>query len=221
MAWEASWASDLESYFKPDRPLYRYFRLVPSTSRDALAFGAEPQNVLEDDHRAKQICDTDIDMAGCLHPAAWQAFQDGWRALANEQREEIVLEGLYRASCVGSWEQFRGLSPEMTLKNLAKDGGSELVRLLSHWTNLPHLTHATHLELVYVSHRVVDHIVSLSDAEAKIPGAKASARMLRISRMEFMTMALWNIYRAYVSTQRISVYFQAMTMTARSRRTFA
>ncbi|EKM56202.1 uncharacterized protein PHACADRAFT_257289 [Phanerochaete carnosa HHB-10118-sp] len=196
-AWEASWAADLEAYFKPGLPLHRYPRLISSASRDALAFCAEPQNVLEDDSRVKDICDVDIDMARCLNPHDWQSFQDGWRRLSSNRREEIILEGLYHASCIGSNEQFRGHCPEMTLKDLAKDGGRELLRLLSHWSNLPNLTHATHLGHVYVPNPIFDHIVSLSDAEAEAPGAKATARMCRINRMQFMSMALWNVYRTY------------------------
>lgn len=197
-AWEASWARDLESYYNPDQPLHRHAHLASSASKDALAFNAEPQCVLEDDRCARQVCQYDIDLARHLHPLAWHVFQQGWRALSDERRKELVLEGLYRASCMS--EESRSMTPEMTLKNLTKDNGSEVLRLLFHWTNRPHLTHATHLEPVYVPNRMVDYLLSLSDEEAKILGAKASMRMMRIGRMEFMCLALCNIYRAYVST---------------------
>ncbi|EKM56210.1 uncharacterized protein PHACADRAFT_257305 [Phanerochaete carnosa HHB-10118-sp] len=114
-AWEASWAADLEAYFKPELSLHRFSRLILSTSRDTLAFCAEPQNVLGDDDRIKNICGVDIDMARCLNPHDWQSFQDGWRGLSSERQGEIILEGLYHTSCIGSNKQFRGHCPEVTL----------------------------------------------------------------------------------------------------------
>lgn len=61
---------------------------------------------------------------------------------------------------------------EMTSKLLVKDSDNELLRLLSHWTNLPGLAHASHLEPVYVPSQIYDHVISLSDVEARVPARR-------------------------------------------------
>ncbi|KAF7364133.1 MYND-type domain-containing protein [Mycena sanguinolenta] len=57
-------------------------------------------------------------------------FESHWTALDRKQKEELVLEGLYRGACAAPDERSRLECPEMTVSGLAGDGEDNLIHLL-------------------------------------------------------------------------------------------
>lgn len=196
--WENSWASDLESFYK--RSPSQHQRLITALPRDVLSLAETQDFRLNLDRKAREIIDLQNDLSTAVVKAiAQEGFEAAWTRLDAARRSDLILEGIYRASCAAHLETYRGLCPEVTLRALAKDGGRQYLELVKRVLPqaLPSNT-ATITDPVYVSHPALEHMFELSGRNAFLPGAKNLMRSKRLDRMYFMTMALWNIFLAFV-----------------------
>jgi hypothetical protein len=69
-------------------------------------------------------------VARVLDGIVYGPFESEWAALDANRREELVLEGLYRAACAPLPEQSRLRCPEATVSGLAGDGEYSLIRMV-------------------------------------------------------------------------------------------
>lgn len=69
-------------------------------------------------------------VARVLDEIVYGPFESEWAALDVNRREELVLEGLYRAACAPLPEQSRLRCPEATVSGLAGDGEYSLIRMV-------------------------------------------------------------------------------------------
>lgn len=120
---------------------------------------------------------------------------------AGPSRRDIVLEGIYRASCAAWLETRRGLCPEITLTSLTSRGGNEYLRLLRLiLPSTPLSNSATIAEPILIPNSTIAHIWALPSGDHSVAaGVAAYVRGALLDRTYFATMALWNTFLAYVS----------------------
>ncbi|KAI0701033.1 hypothetical protein BC835DRAFT_1324575 [Cytidiella melzeri] len=200
LAWEASWAKDLSDFY--DRPLRNLPRpTVGSFSPQSLALLALPDNPLHCQQKCREICSLQSDLARAVIPACvGEDFERNWKKMAEQQRREVVLEGLYRASCVAWLEERRGLCPEFTLRSLSAWNGTEYLRLLREiLPSMPLSETARITSPIFIPHPKIDYIwaLSMGDLHDGFPGWKAWVNKSLLDRTYFASMALWNIFLAF------------------------
>lgn len=196
--WEDSWASDLELFY--NQPSSQHRRIITALPADFLSLATAQEFILHLDRKAREIIDLQNDLStAAVKAIAQEDFETEWMRLSAERRSDLILEGIYRASCAAHLETYRGLCPEVTLRALSRDGGRPYLELVKRILPqaLPSDT-ATITDPVYVHHPTLEHMFELSATEASLPGAKNIIRSDRLDRMYFMTMALWNVFLAFV-----------------------
>lgn len=203
-AWDESWADALET--SCSRPLATHRRLWDTLDIN-LSVVSSPMSQPSQESRmlldkmTREVCTLQNDLAKtfvqrCIH----NDFELKWREQTRQQLEEVILEGIYRATCVAWLGNQRKMCPEITLRVLSADDGLPYLELVK--KVLPPMLASETVaitEPAYVSHSVVDHILSLTPREARVPIVQHQIQVAKVSRMYFLTMALWNIFLVYVS----------------------
>ncbi|KAI0701037.1 hypothetical protein BC835DRAFT_1324622 [Cytidiella melzeri] len=198
LQWEASWEHDLRAFYsRPLRDLPKPAREPPSPR--ILALLGTPTHLCHLARKSQEICRLQSHIARVAIPACSNGgFEQKWRNIPDEKRREIVLEGLYNASCVPRLEKKRGLCPDFTLSLLSARDGAEYLRLLREVLLSPPLSGST--SPIFIAHPKIDHIWTSNrprGQQREIPGLKAYVQDIRLDRAYFASMALWSIFQAY------------------------
>jgi hypothetical protein len=202
LAWERSWESDLSTFYnRPQQDLSRFTWDPPSPQ--LLSLLGTSGHLLQQEQKTREICTLQSDIARAVVPAyVSDGFEYRWKALPLQRRRELVLEGLYRASCVAWLEDRRGLCPDITLSSLcANEDNDEYLRLLKAiLPSKPLADDDTIPTPIYIPHPKIDYIWALPKGEQQNSlGLKTWVRDTQLDRIYFVSMALWNIFLAFVS----------------------
>jgi len=187
LAWNESWEKDLAAcHSNGAKLLYATLNSQGPLEKHI----DEGLNIVQ---VTKAICDLQHDFARrMVESLATDNFEAKWRNLPDARRQELVLEGICRASVIG--EGRRIWCPEITVSGLAGQQGAGFMALVHNL--LPADVHSPSVEPTYVSHPVMD--VVLQDAGTD-PRKSASVRAVRLERIYFLSMVAWQITLTFVS----------------------
>lgn len=196
LAWENSWADEMEVFFALRNPPRTMEALMPNLPSNS------DSSILQQDRHTREICDLQTDMTRAL-VESWihDDFERRWKDATDQKRKEVILEGIVRVCKSVKWlERKRGFCPEVTLRKLSADKGESYLQLMRKVIpeRLPSLTNVM-IEPVYVPHPIIEHMFRLTDEESHKPQCTSVIRSYRLQRTYFLTMALWNIFLAFVS----------------------
>ncbi|KAI0797248.1 hypothetical protein BC629DRAFT_257379 [Irpex lacteus] len=221
-AWDESWADALET--SCNRPLATHRRLWDTLDINLSVVSSPLSQPSQEsrmalDKMTGEVCTLQNDLAKafvqkCIH----NDFELKWWEQTRQRLEEVILEGIYRATCVAWLGNQRKMCPEITLRALSSDGGLPYLELVK--KVLPPMLASETVaitEPAYVSHSVVDHILSLTPREARVPIVQHQIQVARVSRMYFLTMALWNIFLVYHGEEEEYATSKAFRPTAQDK----
>ncbi len=206
-AWENSWADDIEHFFDRHRRLEDYARPVDLLPRRIIQSFSSQDSLLQLDKETREICQLQTELAQVVvQKFVHDDFEQKWKNLGSERQAELILEGIYRASCAAAWlETKRGLCPDITLRSLASNHGEGYLRMLrSILPDTPPSAAISISQPIHVPHRIIDHILGLTKKEMQDTGLSLCIRSFRLKRAYFLTMALWNILLSFVSENAIA-----------------
>ncbi|KAF8888828.1 hypothetical protein BD779DRAFT_1716154 [Infundibulicybe gibba] len=192
--WNQSWEKDLQDS-------YRAFARVksfspPSQPRNQEAsLAPEPHMQLYLLRQTRNTCalQTDLYNKAVQHIAS-DGLEGEWMKTTQARKEELALEGLYRASGVGpGMEEFRKWCPEATIAYLAGDGGRNFLDLLK------------------------KHIPENIGVELTKPIYIPNATLARLHRSYFLAMVLWRMILAFYGNDES--YILTRTPSDRSHQT--
>ncbi|KAJ6467066.1 hypothetical protein C8R47DRAFT_1078783 [Mycena vitilis] len=108
--------------------------------------------------------DEGILIANALENLVYGTFDSDWKALGVERKRELVLEGLYRGSCISPRENSRVFCPELTIDGLIGDGEYCLINLLKRIIAHDPTGNRRVKELFLYSHPYPEHEYRCTDA---------------------------------------------------------
>lgn len=203
--WEDSWTKDLEHKI---RVVSKYVGKgsigsgspgsVPGLSRELYAELNTDDHLLHLEREERAICRLQMTMAKeVCRRITEEDFEARWRAISPAKREEVVLEGLFRAftQTASDMEMRRGWCPETTLKNLTSSQGETYLRLLKQL--MPADLAVPLTEPILVSHPILDRMGAPTPSELLIPGGKLFYRDFHINRSFCITMVVWYVFLAF------------------------
>jgi hypothetical protein len=121
-------------------------------------------------------------------------MEEKWKGLAPRKREELVLEGIWKAAHISpDLERFRLWCPEITVKNLAGftvNGFIQLVQKL-----MPADLESELTEPVMIPNPLVDLLFNTGGDSTLVDYSS----VFLVSRCYFITMTLWQIILTFVS----------------------
>ncbi|EKM56191.1 uncharacterized protein PHACADRAFT_122440 [Phanerochaete carnosa HHB-10118-sp] len=155
-----------------------------TANADHVIFAAE--------YEASCICKLQHDIAReATKRFAENDFENAWKALSDDRRQEIVLEGIYRTMCIPDMEERRKYCPDSSLENLTSRGGEEYLRMLK--CLLPSNLDALPTVPLEIPHTFVDRIFTPTEEELQYPGCKTFFRSMKNSRTYALSTVIWNI----------------------------
>ena len=120
-------------------------------------------------------------------------LEQKWQDLTQNRREELVLEGIWRAAHVGpDLESYREWCPDITVKNLAGNTTNGFLQLVQRL--MPPDLESDLKEPIKIPHPVVDQLLRVPQNFR----AKGTADNEQLPRCYFITMTLWQIMLAFV-----------------------
>jgi hypothetical protein len=208
VAWENSWADDIEAFYSSRQCPSDCRPLIKAIPADIIRLKETQEQILHIDKNAREVVKLQDDLCtSALRGWGGDDFQNKWKSLPQQRREDIIIEGIYRASCAGPLEKYRGLCPEITLRALSANNGQKYLDLVKTFLEESSASiGASQTEAIYIKNPAVDPTFALSEHEARLPGARMFIREHRLYRMYFMTMSIWNIFLAFVSNVKITLY---------------
>ncbi|KAJ7610546.1 hypothetical protein DFH06DRAFT_1246058 [Mycena polygramma] len=123
------------------------------------------------------------------------SFEKDWAALATKEKEELVLEGLYRGACAAPRDNSRNCCPEMTVGGLAGDGEYSLIPLLMRLIEHDPTGNGLVKELFLFSHPYTDH--EFRHTEAAPDMVKANLHYAVLLRNYYIVETLRGILDVY------------------------
>ncbi|KAJ6571187.1 hypothetical protein B0H19DRAFT_1064303 [Mycena capillaripes] len=137
-----------------------------------------------------------------LDDLVYGTFEADWATLDTKRKEELILEGLYRADCAAPRDNSRTSCPEMTISGLAGDGEFNLIRMLKRLIDHDPPRNGRVKSLFLFAHPYVDHEDRYSNAAPDL--LKRSCITARSSE-NFTTETLFGILEAYHDRPAIPV----------------
>lgn len=158
-----------------------------------------PSEAIYAERETHAICELQEDLVSmALERMTIDNFEKKWKALAQKDREALVLEGLWKASSAGpDMECHRIYCPEMTVENLAGNDGQTYLDLLMKL--VPDDIGGRITEPTLIANEVLDRFYTKS-RESSEESTKVMPLMMQRGRAYFMDMTLWCILFAFVST---------------------
>ena len=197
--WEASWASDLDSFWKDGvgdwtKPGANFSQAFGF--KDVLMWTRE-ENLGYIQSMSRCVCA----LQDCFgHDVASRSmlydFDTEWMTASDADRRKVALEGICRAMADDDLLIARRWCPDSTLNHLISEHGEtylQLMRLVlpQDLANLPVTPNR-------IPHPAVDRHMSMSPTLASIPGYRGMATMLELGRIQCMTRIIREIFLAFV-----------------------
>ena len=193
--WERSWQKDFDWNF-PNANTSRIANMhhIP---KSAFAVGTSDSALFSMKQQEALVCRLQHNIAKeAASRFARDNFEGAWKALAQDKRQEIVLEGIYRTMCIPSLDVGREWCPDSSMQHLASRGGEEYLRMLRFL--MPANLDAPPAEPIYIPHPLIDLILTPSQEQLQYPGCRASFRGLKGIRTYTLSVIIWNILLAFV-----------------------
>jgi hypothetical protein len=198
--WNKDWEEKLEGF-------YAYIEMRGSLSN---RMRADSLDALEDLYsRSRTGLETQTTALCSLQKAlvrlAVERFttddlEDKWLALTQKRREEIALEGIWKASHIREdLESHRQWCPEITVRNLAGSTENGFLQLLQRL--MPNDLDTVLTEHLTISNPLVDLLFKCSINNTAPPDFLKGPHLIRSF---FITMTLWQTLLAFVSTTNIN-----------------
>ena len=198
-AWEQAWAADLIEVFPGNDSLehFKNFARFSSTCPETLASQTA--------RASRDACSHQTSLT--LEVAkAWisEDFEGAWTRATNEQRRNAILAGLVSVCKTRpEIEQLRHYCPDITVEHLSANRGDLFLRLLRRIMPdvLPSDSSSpTIAEPRDVPYDPMENQFSALESEGDCtPAIRASMRHMRMHRTLFISMALNDIFFAFVS----------------------
>ena len=205
-AWEKSWDDDLDRNWELfgvyDADLWAYF--TPESRKNATTTMNDDPRVLKLAGEEDTLCELQVSLAQEAGARFTRDdFENKWRTMDLQKREEIVLGGIYETmTAPGDWEESRRWVPESTLTNLTRDNGEGFLRLVQ--ALMPSALDEPLKEPIFVPHPIVDRVLTPRAEAMSIPGYKSLFRSYQIKRANFLAMLVFNIFYLYVRLVLVS-----------------
>ncbi|KDR68267.1 hypothetical protein GALMADRAFT_146498 [Galerina marginata CBS 339.88] len=185
--WNASWEKELKirydamELFTADQSnIVNHNTQKTSTSK--------PRPGLQEERVTHEMCKLQGDLVRlALERMNSDNFEQRWKESTQERREDFVLEGLYKACCVPEMERQRGWCPEMTVWNLAGNGGQSYIDLLMKF--VPNNMGVKITEPTLISHPGLDAYYKKAEG--------ATPPEIQKYRAYFIILTLWYILLAF------------------------
>lgn len=189
VGWNASWERELTSIYSRNTSLPPATRGLPPAQLRLSTTPVFRAGVLV---YTKEICNLQRDLSSQASVRfATDDFEQKWKGLPLEKREEYALEGIWRTALIKDMEGRRIWCPEITLENLASRDGGGYLKLLAQL--MPSELNNRPSEPVMVPNSRVEELLKGSPSEA--------AHMVRLGRCYFLTLSVWYIFLAFVRAQ--------------------
>ncbi|KAF8957199.1 hypothetical protein BDZ97DRAFT_1847730 [Flammula alnicola] len=208
--WNASWEQELKiTYEAMER-----FAAAPSATNtkgsntQKLAASMSPYLALHEERVTRDICKLQEDLVRrWLECMSSDNFERKWKELTQKRREELVLEGLYQASTTGpDMERHRRWCPDMTLENLAGNGGQGYIDMLMKL--IPDDVGAKITEPTMIPHTGLERYYM--KAEGSTPPE------IRKYRAYFMDLTLWRILLAFYGQSEEAIIYKPLRQSSTS-----
>ncbi|KAJ3553055.1 hypothetical protein NM688_g3822 [Phlebia brevispora] len=199
LAWENSWAQDLDEFYSPQRPLSSYRRFVDLPISKPLLETVDTE-ITRQHRMVREICDLQTELVhAVVNKWTNDDFEKKWKRADEGRRKDVILEGIVRAcKCVDWMESKRGLCPDITLRVLSSSNGDGYLQVLR--KIMPHTPPSSSfviIEPIHVPHPIIDHMLHLTDIESQQAGYRVWTRTSQLSRTYFITMTVWNIFLTF------------------------
>lgn len=196
-AWEKSWADDMDKNYRTGA-LARVRSFAEVVPPEAAAMLGSSSALFTMQQEVNLICGMQLDLAKeAAVRFAEDDFEKKWRALSNDKRREVIMEGIYRTMCIPDMEDRRKWCPDSTLNHMASGNGETYLHMRK--SLLPGDINTPITEPKQISHTVMDRLFTLSAADERKPGMKTVVRMYNLSRTYCLTTIIWNTFLAFVS----------------------
>jgi hypothetical protein len=195
--WNKSWETEVSKIFNPNRtPLALLDTLSAGEISLLRANGSQTSmNVIA---KTKEICALQQDLVQlAVRSFGYDDLEAKWKAFTQAKREELVLEGLYVASCAGpDMEDRRRWCPEMTVQNLAGHGKNGFINLLK--VHLPDDEITDDItKPIFLPNSSFDAMMRVSSGDELV---LRLADDYRLARCYFISMTLWSTLNAFVGS---------------------
>lgn len=188
--WNASWEKELKVRYDAMELFTTDQSTIVNHNTRKMSTSSKPRPGLQEERVTQDICKLQGDLVRlALERMSSDDFEQKWKESTQERREEIVLEGLYKACCVPEMERHRGWCPEMTVKNLARNGGQAYIDILM--TFVPNDMGVKITEPTLIPHPGLD--AYYKKAEGSTPPE------IQKYRAYFIILTVWYILLAFVS----------------------
>ena len=114
--WERSWQRDFDRNFPHGATPPKHTRPIPPSLFAAMG---SDKNIFGIEYEESLICKLQHDIGvEAAKRCAEDGFEDAWRALPDDRRRELVLEGIYRTLCIPDMDERRKWCPDSSLESL-------------------------------------------------------------------------------------------------------
>ncbi|GJE88215.1 zinc finger MYND domain-containing protein [Phanerochaete sordida] len=173
--WEHSWQRDFDRNFPHGATPPKHARPIPPSLFAAMG---SDQHIFAAEYEEFLICKLQHDIAKeAARRFAEDGFENAWRALPDDRRREVILEGIYRTMRIPDMEERRKWCPDSSLQTLAARGGEGYLRVLK--CLLPSTLDAP--------------LTKPIEEEMTHAGCKTAYRAAKNSRTYALSTVVWNI----------------------------
>lgn len=192
--WNMVWEEKLKATYFPGVELLGSYVETMAPATVAFLTKLSPHTDLLHVARTRELCTLQKDLCyAAVQKFALFNLEENWKALPQKEREEFVLEGIWRTAHIGpDLEKQRHWCPEITIGDLASHTDFGFLRLVQKL--MPDDLETKLTEPILVSHPVMDKLLIHSDDSETLDFVDR----VRQSRCYFMTMTAWQILLAFV-----------------------